>query len=388
MKSWSEADIIEILSNQEAKTLEDLLSAADRCRRNSIGDRVYFRGLIEFSNHCERNCFYCGIRKDNQHLNRYRLGRDEIVNAALSAYRSGFQSVALQSGEVNNPEEVNFVADVVKVIKEYSQTLDPNGKGLGITLSIGELTYQQYKQLWDAGAHRYLLRIETSDPQLFKSLHPPTQSYTKRLDCLDALKDIGFQVGTGVMIGLPDQNFEHLAHDLKFFVDRDIDMLGMGPYIPHLDTPMSRANLNIQFDPFDATLKMLALARLLMPDINMVASTALQTIHPQGLELGLKAGANVVMPVLTPETNRNQYRLYENKQFKEVSQLSQEIKDSGFTVGLWEWGDSQHYKKRMADNVNISIPAISHLRRTFSGKGANEGKSRTVPTCPSKECFN
>jgi len=348
IKSWSETEIIEVLSSKDTKTLKKLLEAANRCRRDSIGDRVYFRGLIEFSNQCDRNCFYCGIRKDNRHISRYRLDSNEIVTAALLAFRSGFHSVALQSGEVDSPEQVNFVADVVKLIKEHSQIQDPNGKGLGITLSMGELSYQQYKQLWDAGAHRYLLRIETSDSQLFKSLHPPAQSYTRRVECLTALKDIGFQVGTGVMIGLPGQNFEHLAGDLKFFLDRDIDMLGMGPYIPHHNTPMFRSSRDVYLDPFDASLKMLALARLLMPDINMVASTALQTISPLGLELGLKAGANVVMPILTPEINRRQYRLYENKQFKAVSQLSQEIKHSGFTVGLWEWGDSPHYRKRMA----------------------------------------
>ncbi|MHB8124912.1 MAG: [FeFe] hydrogenase H-cluster radical SAM maturase HydE [Desulfitobacteriaceae bacterium] len=348
-----EANIISILSSQEAETLENLLTAADLCRRNNIGDRVYFRGLIEFSNHCDCNCFYCGIRKNNQNILRYRLKKDQIINIALAAYQAGFHSVALQSGEVHEPAEVDFVVEVVKAIKEHSQALDANGQGLGITLSMGELSFRQYNKLWEAGAHRYLLRIETSDAGLFNSLHPPTQTYTKRLECLTALKDIGFQVGTGVMIGLPGQNFEHLAHDLKFFVDQDIDMLGMGPYIPHKDTPMYRTGRAIQFDTFSTTLKMLALARLLMPDINMVASTALQTIHPQGLELGLKAGANVVMPILTPETNRQQYRLYENNQYKEVQQLTREIMDSGFTIGLWEWGDSPHYRRRMT-KVEIS----------------------------------
>lgn len=349
--TWTDDNMLAILADPDAEALQGLLTAADLCRRDHIGDRVYFRGLIEFSNHCDCNCFYCGIRHDNQHVGRYRLTQAQIVAAALRAYQSGFHSIALQSGEVSDLEQIRFVTELVRVIKAESQALDPSGRGLGITLSMGELSYQQYKELWEAGAHRYLLRIETSDARLFRSLHPPTQSYSRRLECLDALKELGFQVGTGIMIGLPGQTEEHLSRDLKFFVDRDIDMLGMGPYIPHHDTPMFNTGRAISLDSFTTTLKMLALARLLMPDINMVASTALQSIHPRGLELGLKAGANVVMPVLTPAINRQQYRLYENKQFKEVAQLTQEIEASGFTVGLWEWGDSRHYGKRMAQTI-------------------------------------
>jgi biotin synthase len=344
----SEANIYNLLASDDREILENLLTAADLCRRNSLGDQVYLRGLVEFSNNCHCNCYYCGIRRDNRKIKRYRLSREEIITAALTAFRAGFHSIALQAGETAEAADVNFIRETIKAIKEQSQALDPHEKGLGITLSIGELSYQQYQQLWEAGAHRYLLRMETTDPQLFQSLHPPSQTFARRLECLAALKDIGFQVGSGVMVGLPGQDLEYLAQDLRFFLKQDIDMLGMGPYIPHQNTPLVRAGKKCPFDPFAVTLKMLAIARLLMPDINIVASTALQSIHPQGLQLGLKAGANIVMPVLTPEAERRQYKLYENKETKKVPQLLQEIRDSGFEVGLWQWGDSPHYKKRQA----------------------------------------
>jgi biotin synthase len=343
-----EENIISLLASENAETLECLLTAADLGRRNIIGDRVYLRGLIEFSNHCDCNCYYCGIRRDNRKIQRYHLTKEQIIEAALTACQAGFHSVALQSGEIHDPAEIDFLAETIQAIKEQSQALDPKGQGLGITLSLGELGYAQYKKLWEAGAHRYLLRLETTDPKFFQSLHPPQQSYARRRECLTALKDIGFQVGSGVMIGLPGQKLEHLAQDLKFFQEQDIDMLGMGPYIPHPDTPLAGSTKACSFDTFSLTLKMLALARLLMPDINMAVSTALQSIHPQGLRLGLKAGANIVMPVLTPEIYRPQYSLYKNKQVKEAALLLQEIRDSGYRVGLWEWGDSPHYRKRLA----------------------------------------
>lgn len=345
MQKHNHNEMINILQSNDDSTWQDLLDEAEQCRQENIGSEVYLRGLIEFSNDCARNCLYCGLRRNNLQISRYRLTSEQVLGIARQAYQQGFHSLALQSGEVCGLEHFNYILDIVKAIKDFS-SLGANGS-LGITLSIGELSYQQYKQLWEAGAHRYLLRIESSDPQLFKRLHTPEQDFERRLDCLDALKDIGYQVGTGIMIGLPGQFYEHLARDLMFFKERDIDMLGMGPYIPHPDTPLARLADEISIDPYITTVKMMALARLLMPDINMVASTALQSIHPDGLKMGIKAGANIVMPVLTPQENRRDYSLYANKTYKSLEKLSQEIEQSGYQLAQWKWGDSLHYYRRL-----------------------------------------
>lgn len=351
MEPYAENDIIDILNSDDLRVLQELLQSAAKCRLENIGDKVYLRGLIEFSNYCDRNCFYCGLRKGNRQLERYRLSKEEIVQTAMLAFNSGYHSICLQSGEIDSPLEIDFLVEVVEEIKELSQKADKDSKGLGITLSVGELSYQQYKRLWEAGAHRYLLRIETSVPQLFGRIHPPSQKFETRVECLRALKDIGYQTGTGVMIGLPGQTAEHLLQDLKFFQAEDVDMLGMGPYIPHRSAPLSKLSPEQQLDPYTTTLKMLALCRLLMPDINMVASTALQSINPQGLRMGLKAGANIVMPVLTPDDMRGNYYLYENKLYKKPQELVEEINSCGYTLGLWEWGDPLHYKRRIKVKV-------------------------------------
>lgn len=344
MAIMAENEIISILQNTDPHLNQQLLEKADRCRRESLGTCVYPRGLIEFSNRCTRNCLYCGLRRDNRLIRRYHLEKEQIINLAMQAYNDGYQSICLQSGELSSGKEIDFVTAVISTIKELSSR--NGGQSLGITLSLGELSYKQYQQLWDAGAHRYLLRIETSNPVLFQKIHPPEQSYSRRLECLDALRAIGYQVGTGVMVGLPGQTYADLARDLSFFQARDIDMLGMGPYIAHPDTPLARErNISIP-DAFTTTLKMLALARILMPDINMVASTALQTIHPDGLRLGLKAGANIVMPVLTPEANRQDYMLYADKKYRSFTRLQQDIQEAGYQLTLWQWGDSPHYFKR------------------------------------------
>lgn len=345
MSEINHNQLINILQSSDQAAWQDLLHQADQCRRENIGSEVYLRGLIEFSNNCERNCLYCGLRRSNLQISRYRLNRKQVLDIARQAYEQGFHSLALQSGEVSGWDNFNYILDIVKTIKDFSSQ-GVRGS-LGITLSIGELKYQQYQQLWEAGAHRYLLRIESSDPLLFKRIHTPEQNFERRIECLDSLKDIGYQVGTGIMIGLPGQTYEHLAGDLIFFQERDIDMLGMGPYIPHADTPLARIAEEINIDPYVTTIKMMALARILMPDINMVASTALQSIHPDGLKMGLKAGANIVMPVLTPEQYRLDYSIYANKAYKSLDKLSQEIEQSGYQLSQCKWGDSLHYYRRL-----------------------------------------
>lgn len=352
-------EIAEILHNTDPSLDRQLLDKADHCRRQHLGSAVYPRGLIEFSNSCPRNCFYCGLRRGNSLIRRYHLEREQIIELALQAYNGGYHSICLQSGELSSGREVDFMAELVSTIKRCSSK--KSGPGLGITLSLGELTYKQYRRLWDAGAHRYLLRIETSNPLLFQKIHPPEQNYNRRLECLEALREIGYQVGTGVMIGLPGQSYEDLAGDLEFFLAKDIDMLGMGPYIPHPDTPLAQEKPESIPDAFSTSIRMLALARILMPDINMVASTALQSIHPDGLRLGLKAGANIVMPVLTPEEKRKDYMLYAHKKYRDFEHLKQDIQEAGYELTLWQWGDSPHYFKRRELSTPDCSPAGNNI---------------------------
>lgn len=333
-----------ILSSEDAELRSRLLDEAEACRLASMGNKVYPRALIEFSNQCALNCFYCGLRRGNLSLMRYHLSMDEIVRLALQAWNAGIRSLALQSGELRRAGEAAFVAEALNRIKEA--TSRDGSAGMGITLSIGELSYQEYQTLFAAGAHRYLLRIETADPELFRRIHPPEQSFERRLECLGYLKEIGYQVGTGVMVGLPGQTYEQLAADLEFFRARDIDMLGMGPYIPHPDTPLARSRSPVIDHPFSTTVKMLALARLTMPEINIVCSTALQTLNPAGLALGIKAGANIVMPVMTPEEHRLDYSLYANKKYSSLDKLKSNIAALGYELDLEGWGDSRHYFKR------------------------------------------
>ena len=254
MNLSSKADIVNVLASSATAVLDKLIQQSNDCRQAVMGNKVFLRGLIEYSNDCCRNCLYCGIRKNNQSVNRYHLPKDEIIALAMHAHQQGYQFHLPAGISTDSDQSIECLADVVKEIKDLSSQ---NGmQSLGITLSIGELSYQQYKKLWEAGAHRYLLRIESSDRELFQRIHPPTQSFEKRLECLDALRDVGFQVGTGVMIGLPGQSAEHLAMDLDFFQQKDIDMLGMGPYIPHPAAPLSRLKPWPKKDTFTTTSQM------------------------------------------------------------------------------------------------------------------------------------
>ncbi|MGE5390945.1 MAG: [FeFe] hydrogenase H-cluster radical SAM maturase HydE [Deltaproteobacteria bacterium] len=336
--------ILRILQSDDPELRALLMDKAEACRLQVMGNKVYPRALIEFSNQCDLNCLYCGLRRGNTGLERYHLTIDEIVELALRAWDMGLHSLALQSGEIKDQREVPLMIEAIRQIKKA--TASNGSEGMGITLSIGELSYDEYRALFEAGAHRYLLRIETSDPDLFRRIHPRAQSYDRRLQCLSYLKEIGYQVGTGVMVGLPGQTYEQLAGDLEFFREWDIDMLGMGPYITHPDTPLARSRLPVIDYPFATTLKMMALARLTMPEINMVCSTALQTIDPAGLSMGIKAGANVVMPVMTPEEHRREYTLYSNKKYSSLNKLVNNIAGIGYELVLNSWGDSRHYYKR------------------------------------------
>ena len=296
------------LSDNELKLLiengsfnEPLARAADIRRRENYGDKVYIRGLIEFTNYCRNNCYYCGIRRDNKNAERYRLTKDEILLCCNEGYRLGFRTFVMQGGE--DPYYTDeMICDIVSEIKRRYPDC-------AVTLSIGEKPRESYQAFFDAGADRYLLRHETADSIHYGRLHPEKMSLENRKRCLYDLKDIGYQVGSGFMVGSPYQTTENLISDLRFLQKLKPDMIGIGPYITHADTPFARfKNGDVML-----TLRLVSILRLMFPYALIPSTTALGTIHPQGRELGLKAGANVVMPNLSPVSVRKLYSLYENK---------------------------------------------------------------------------
>lgn len=334
-----------------------LLKRSQAIKVKEIGNKVYFRGLVEFSNICSKDCLYCGIRKGNEKVVRYEVTDDEILESCRFAWENNFASVVLQSGEISSPAFVKRVDGLLKKIKKLS-----NGE-LGITLSCGEQSADTYRRWFESGGHRYLLRIESSTRDLYYKIHPENDihSFERRLEALYALKENGYQLGTGVMIGLPFQNYEHLADDLLFFKRLDIDMCGMGPYIEHEDTPLYqyRDMLMTKQERFDLALNMIAVLRLLMPDINIAAATALQAIDPAGREKALAVGANVIMPNLTPTAYREEYQLYEDKPCLDEDAelcrncLEARIHMAGSEIGYGEWGDSKHFFRRNKGKENV-----------------------------------
>lgn len=347
--SFSRSDIVTLLEAQgEDRTL--LFKTSSEIKEKYIGKKVWFRGLIEFSNICGKDCLYCGIRKGNKNLVRYNLPDEEILAAAKFAYDNNYGSIALQSGELEAEFFSGRVENLLKQIRKMSE-----GK-LGITLSVGEQDPEVYKRWYDAGAHRYLLRVESTNEALYHKIHPndSKHSFHRRLDCLKSLQDIGYQTGTGVMIGLPFQTMDDLAGDLLFFSQFNIDMCGMGPYIEHADTPLIEfaGELMPLKDRFDLTLKMIAILRIMMKDINIVAATALQAIDPIGREKAVMIGANIIMPNITPGQYRDSYKLYDNKPCTDDSAedcqscLEARISLADSEIIYGEWGDSRHYSKR------------------------------------------
>ncbi|MBP3514045.1 MAG: [FeFe] hydrogenase H-cluster radical SAM maturase HydE [Elusimicrobiaceae bacterium] len=292
----SKADITALLCIREPAPL---FAAADRVRREFVGDEVYLRALIEFSNYCKNDCLYCGIRRSNPKADRYRLTPEKIIETARNAAGLGYKTVVLQSGE-----DLWFDTDkLCRIIREIKK-LD-----VAVTLSIGEKTREEYAAYRRAGADRYLLRIETTDKALYEKLDPG-MSWDNRARCLYDLKELGYEVGSGSLVGLPGQTLESLADDLLFFKNLPVDMAGIGPFIPHPQTPLAAETAQ---GHFELSLKMMAVMRLLLPDINIPATTAMETLHPQGRLLALKCGANVVMPNATQGDARVKYELYPGK---------------------------------------------------------------------------
>jgi biotin synthase len=306
-------DILAWLREENPDRLKTLWAWADETRRLSVGDTIHLRGLVEISSHCSRRCGYCGLRVGNLSLTRYRMESEEILEAARQAVSFGYGTVVLQAGE-DFGLTCEWVADVVRQIKDQTP--------LAVTLSLGERTEAELEAWRNAGADRYLLRFETSDPALFELIHPSRgQHATGRIPLLRHLKQLGYEVGSGIMVGLPGQSYDSVARDIDLFRELDLDMIGIGPFIPHPQTPLGTGELKPVADSEDQVpnselmvYKAVALTRLARPDANIPSTTALATINKRnGRELGLQRGANVLMPNLTPVKYRKLYEIYPAK---------------------------------------------------------------------------
>lgn len=299
---FTKEEFVELLQcTDDPETVKLLACEAVRLRRKHYGDKVYTRGLIEFTNYCKNNCYYCGIRRGNLHASRYRLTKEEIMSCCENGYGLGFRTFVLQGGEDAWFTDDRMV-DIIRSIRE-------NYPDCAITLSIGEKSYESYQRFREAGADRYLLRHETADEEHYGKLHPKEMSLAHRKKCLYDLRSLGYQVGAGFMVGSPGQTVDCLAEDLVFLKELKPQMVGIGPFIPHHDTVFAQEEAG----SVEMTLFLLSVIRILLPKVLLPATTALGTMDPRGREKGLAAGANVVMPNLSPVKNRKKYDLYDNK---------------------------------------------------------------------------
>ncbi|HIU92408.1 MAG TPA: [FeFe] hydrogenase H-cluster radical SAM maturase HydE [Candidatus Limenecus avicola] len=293
---FSKKEIIDLLKDDTQN--QWLFSYADNVRKQYVGDRVHLRGLIEFSNICKCHCKYCGLRCENKTVERYRIMPDDIMLHAQRAVQMGYKTIVLQSGE-----DSYFTRDVMCKLIENIKTLD-----VALTLSIGEKSYDDLKAYKQSGADRYLIRIETTDKNLYKKMHP-YMDFEKRMQCLKDLKKLGYETGSGCLVGLPEQTVESLADDILFFKELDADMIGIGPFIPHPDTPLK----DCAQGNFILALKVMAIVRIMLKNINIPATTAMETLNPNGRLIALQSGANVVMPNVTSTEYRAKYEIYPDK---------------------------------------------------------------------------
>lgn len=326
---------IKIIENRTSELAEYLFEQAREVRQEQYGKEVYIRGLIEFTNVCRNDCYYCGIRKSNPNVSRYRLTKEDLLRCCEQGYQLGFRTFVLQGGEDGYFTDERMVEIVSAIRKAYPDC--------AITLSIGEKSFESYKKFYDAGADRYLLRHETYDQAHYRKLHPESLSAKNRQRCLWNLKEIGYQVGTGFMVGSPYQTSEYLADDMLFIKELDPQMVGIGPFIPHKDTQFAKEAAGT----LELTLFMLGLIRLMIPKVLLPATTALGTIDPNGRELGILAGANVVMPNLSPIDVRKKYLLYNDKictgdeAAESLANLKLRMKDIGYDIVVSR-GDSRN----------------------------------------------
>ncbi len=317
-------ELIHLIESSEAD--EYLYQKADQIRRKYYGTDVYIRGLIEITNYCKNNCFYCGIRAGNNNVKRYRLSKEEILECCSAGYRLGFRTFVLQGGE-----DVFFTDEVVCDIVSSIKTQHPD---CAVTLSIGEKSYESYAAFFKAGADRYLLRHETADELHYCKLHPDSMKLSERKECLYNLKKIGYQTGAGFMVGSPYQTTRNLIDDIRFLQKLNPEMIGIGPFLSHKDTPFRDFSNGSSV----LTLRMLAIVRLMFPSVLLPATTALGTASEDGREKGLKAGANVIMPNLSPERFRKLYELYDNKLFsgeesaQEKALLEKKVAGAGYKI--------------------------------------------------------
>lgn len=326
------------LINCDEKSARTLARLADKIRIENYGNDIYIRGLIEFTNYCKQDCFYCGIRKSNTRCPRYRLSEDDIAMCCKEGYELGFRTFVLQGGEDPYFTDDRLCSIISKIRKSYPDC--------AITLSLGEKSKESYRRYFDCGADRYLLRHETADKKHFSKMHPKAQTLESRVQCLYDLKEIGFQVGCGFMVGSPYQDAQCLAEDLLFIKKLNPQMVGIGPFIPHAQTPFA----SFKSGTLDMTLKMLSIIRIMLPKVLLPATTALATIDPKGREKGILAGANVVMPNLSPVSVREKYQLYDNKVCTgdESAQcricMENRIKSIGCKIAV-DRGDSKNIQK-------------------------------------------
>ena len=345
-RDLTDEEFLSLITNDDPEVAAYLYEKAAAVRKKVYGKNVYIRGLIEFTNYCKNNCKYCGIRRDNKTLERYRLSENEILSCCDMGYELGFRTFVLQGGE--DPYYTDdMIVSVIKEIKrrypDTAVTLSIGEKNLSKTRKNSELPstadnnhihIDSYKRFYDAGADRYLLRHETADKKHYELLHPEEMSFEHRIDCLRRLKEIGYQVGCGMMIGSPGQKPEHLVRDLRFIQELQPEMVGIGPFIPHHETEYA----DCPHGSVDLTLRMLSIIRLILPEVLLPATTALGTVDAFGREKGLQAGANVLMPNLSPSGVRDKYLLYDNKicTGEEAAEcircLSRRVSDAGYRI--------------------------------------------------------
>ncbi len=338
------------LLNADGDDKQKLFEKAAEIKQEYVGNKVHLRGLIELTNKCTKNCYYCGIGASNKNVKRFMVSLPEVENAIQFAYKNDYGSIVIQSGELQGEEFISYIEEIIILTRKIGKST------LGITLSCGEQSIETYQRWKNAGAHRYLLRIESSNKELYYKLHPNNlkHDFGLRLQALKNLQKCGYQTGTGVMIGLPFQTIEDLANDLLFMRHFDIDMCGMGPYIEHTDTELYKHKdlLPSISKRVDLSLKMIAILRIMMKDVNIAATTAMQTLVDGGREMALKTGANIMMPNTTPGLYREQYALYKGKpglnEEAEDSKQSIEslINRAGCIVGYGEQGNSNHFSRR------------------------------------------
>lgn len=311
-----------------------LFKAADEVRREVYGNKIYIRGLIEFTNYCKNNCFYCGIRRGNEKVRRFRLAKEQILECCELGYNLGFRTFVLQGGE----DEYFSDGVLIPIVKEIRDSFPE----CAITLSLGERSKLSYEKLFTAGADRYLLRHETINHSLYSKLHPKEMSLTDRLRCLRELKEIGFQTGAGFMVGAPNQTVQNIMEEIRFIYDFKPQMIGIGPYIPHADTPFK----NYKSGGAEMTARLISIFRLMLPHALIPSTTALATVSPDGRMLGLKAGANVVMPNLSPDFAKDNYMLYANKASSgaECAEGLEALKEEAAKVGYEIVTDRGDYK--------------------------------------------